>query len=497
MDRSQSRASKSEIPMPDGTIVTFYSYKGGVGRTMALANIGALLSQWGYKVLCIDWDLEAPGLHLYFKPWMAKEQHPGLTEFIQAHADGKAPKWKDYVSRAKLPGSREPLSLMSAGTFDRSYVERMQSLDWARLYDEHDLGIFLEKCRDDWKEVFHFVLIDSRTGFTDIMGISTVQLPDLLVLMFTANEQSFEDALDALKSVRLARQSLPFDRSKLLAVPVLTRFELRVERTISQDWLDRFAKELAPLYSEWVPKGVQPSDLLTFLRVPSVPYWSFGEKLPVVEKGTKDADDIGYWLETLAALLANKLASADRLVKNRDSYVESAPKIQGKGGRPAEIFLSYSHRDRKLADELKSHLSVLMRQELIGSWHDRMLAAGTDWQGQVDPHLESADVILLLVSADYLASDYCYDVEMKRALERHDAGSATVIPIILRPVDWHETPFGKLQALPKGGVAITSWSSRDEAWTRVVQDLRAPPCGLDKWTGDKVTLYTTLILIGT
>jgi len=472
MASSQSRASAADLPVQEGTVVTFYSYKGGVGRTMALANIGALLSQWGYRVLCIDWDLEAPGLHLYFKRWLVEQKHPGLTEFIQAHADGRDPDWKRFVTKVKLPGSRQPLTLMSAGVANRSYVERMQKLDWSRLYDEHNLGVFLEKCRDDWKQAFHFILIDSRTGFTDIMGISTVQLPDLLVLMFTANMQSFKGALDALSKIRLERPSLPYDRAKLLALPVLTRFELRVERKISQYWLKFVATKLAPLYSEWVPDGVQASDLLAFLRVPSVPYWSFGEKLPVVEKGTKDADDIGYWLETVAALLANKLASADLLVKNRDSYVESAPKIPGKGGRPAEVFISYSHKDQRMALELIKHLAPLKRAGLISTSHDRELISGESWQGQVDRHLDSADIILLLVSADYVGSDYLFDVEMKRALKRHRDGTATVIPIILRPVEWQSAPFGQLQALPRDGTPISSMSDRDEAWTRVVQDLR-------------------------
>ena len=98
------------------------------------------------------------------------------------------------------------------------------------------------------------------------------------------------------------------------------------------------------------------------------------------------------------------------------------------------------------------HLGILKRQGVIRDWHDRKITAGTEWKGQIDHHLDTAGVILLLVSADFIASDYCYDVEMKRALERHDTGEARVIPVILRPVDgWQAAPFGKLQAAPTDG----------------------------------------------
>ena len=104
---------------------------------------------------------------------------------------------------------------------------------------------------------------------------------------------------------------------------------------------------------------------------------------------------------------------------------------------------------------------------------DRKIGAGTEWKAQIDNHLNSAHLIFLLISADFVASDYCYDVEMKRAMERHDAGEARVIPIILKPCDWHNGPFGKLQALPKDGRAVTDWSNRDKAFTDVAKGIRA------------------------
>src|SRR6266849_10426858 len=101
-----------------------------------------------------------------------------------------------------------------------------------------------------------------------------------------------------------------------------------------------------------------------------------------------------------------------------------------------EVFFSYAHKDQRLRDQLETHLSLLKREGLISSWHDRKIGAGQEWAGQIDNHLNTAHIILLLVSPDFMASDYCYDIEMTQALARHEAGEARIIPIILRPVDW-------------------------------------------------------------
>jgi tetratricopeptide (TPR) repeat protein len=138
-----------------------------------------------------------------------------------------------------------------------------------------------------------------------------------------------------------------------------------------------------------------------------------------------------------------------------------------------EVFYAYSHRDERLRNRLASHLSILRRNSVITDWHDRRIGAGMEWKGQIDEHLNTAHIILLLVSADFLASDYCYDIEMKRAMERHELREARVIPIILRAVDnWQATAFGKLQALPTDGKPITSWPNRDEAFVDVARGIR-------------------------
>lgn len=139
---------------------------------------------------------------------------------------------------------------------------------------------------------------------------------------------------------------------------------------------------------------------------------------------------------------------------------------------PVDVFFSYSHRDERLRDKLALHLALLQRQGVITSWHDRNISAGSEWAQAIDEQLNSAKIILLLISDHFLASDYCYDIEMQRAIARHEAGEAVVIPIILKPVDWRGAPFGKLQALPKDGKPVTKWSNRDEAFLNIAQGIR-------------------------
>jgi hypothetical protein len=140
---------------------------------------------------------------------------------------------------------------------------------------------------------------------------------------------------------------------------------------------------------------------------------------------------------------------------------------------PATLFFSYSHVDEALRNQLEVHLSALKRQGLISTWHDRRIIAGSHVGDTIDANLNAAEVILLLVSPDFIASDYCYEKELARAMERHERGEARVIPVILRPCDWHDLPFGKLLATPRDGKAITTWANSDEAFLDVERAIKA------------------------
>src|ERR1051325_2689400 len=139
--------------------------------------------------------------------------------------------------------------------------------------------------------------------------------------------------------------------------------------------------------------------------------------------------------------------------------------------KPIKLFYSYSHKDEALREKLEAHLKVLERQGYLKGWHDRAIGAGGGWGNQIDENLKDAAIILLLVSADFLASDYCYGIEMAKAMQRHEAGEARVIPVILRPCLWQNKPFGKLTALPKNGKPVISWEDVDEALLNVAEGI--------------------------
>jgi hypothetical protein len=138
--------------------------------------------------------------------------------------------------------------------------------------------------------------------------------------------------------------------------------------------------------------------------------------------------------------------------------------------RPLRVFNSYSHKDERFRAQLEVHLAALRRQGLIEEWHDRKISPGDEWKNEIDEHLEAAHIVLLLISADFLASDYCYEIELMRTLEKHNRGETRAIPIILRHCDWQETPFARLQALPSDGKPVAGRG--DRAWTEVAKGLR-------------------------
>jgi hypothetical protein len=143
--------------------------------------------------------------------------------------------------------------------------------------------------------------------------------------------------------------------------------------------------------------------------------------------------------------------------------------------KPKRIFISYSHSDARFRDELLKHLMSLKREGLVEAWHDQDIAAGMEWEKEIVEQLLGADVILLLISADFLSSDYCYGREMQTALRLHQERSASVIPVIVRDVDWQNSPFASLEAVPVKNARVfplNRWSSRDAAWLNVVLAIR-------------------------
>jgi len=271
---------------------------------MALANAAALLAGWGHSVLAVDWDLEAPGLERFFdrgNDVSPRATKPGLLELIEARATGKSLDWRDCVSQ------RNGVSMICSGRESVDYARKIQELDFADLFANKGLGSYIEELRDAWSSEFEFVLIDSRTGVTDIGGICTVHLPDILVTFVTANDSSIRGVLDVVERAKSARSKLPVDRAPIAVLPVLAREESRTEYTQANLWRSKILEAFNNLYRDWLPVSVTAAEAIDTLRIPYVPYWSFGEQLPVLWERTRDASSISYAYELLARLIASRL----------------------------------------------------------------------------------------------------------------------------------------------------------------------------------------------
>jgi hypothetical protein len=143
--------------------------------------------------------------------------------------------------------------------------------------------------------------------------------------------------------------------------------------------------------------------------------------------------------------------------------------------KPLRIFYSYSKQDQELLDRLLSHMRVLERVGLIEEWSNTAIQPGDDRNLTTEKYLRNADIILLLISANFINTDFCYEVELSLALQEHQRGKALVIPIFLRPCSWQDTPIAQLQGLPRNNQSITShpyWSDQDEAFYEIVQELK-------------------------
>ncbi len=186
-------------------VITFYSFKGGVGRTMALVNVAAELVRRGRKVLVVDFDLEAPGLETY-KHLRPPKPHPGIVEYVtEFRRTWQAPEPLEYIYETKPIGKKGGrLWVMPAGRRDAAYRTALANLNWQRLYKEEDGFLLFEDAKKGWEEELKpdYVLIDSRTGDTDVLGICTRQLPDSVVLMFTPNEQNLAGLENVCRDIR-------------------------------------------------------------------------------------------------------------------------------------------------------------------------------------------------------------------------------------------------------------------------------------------------------
>ena len=352
------------------SIITFYSYKGGVGRSMALANVAILLARRGLRVLAVDWDLEAPGLDQYFSPFRLEASSGGLLQFIIGLSKGEPLDYKQYLSKIAETNGNELWFLPSGREGDEDYTSNLERFDWRAFFMTQGGGASIEDLRRRWRAEFDIVLIDSRTGLADTAGICTIQLPDIVVAMFTANYQSLYGVRDVMRLAQQARQMLAYDRMPLTIFPLPSRFGVSSEFRESQEWIARFEEALSEFYREWLPKRVRPKFVLERIKVPQVDYFGFGEKLAVIEQGTADPHGMGFIYRRVSDILAHDFNDIEGWlgpeVKDEIERSEERPRLTlgevpplQSFGYDFDVFVSYAYNST-IAEWLREFIRLLI-----------------------------------------------------------------------------------------------------------------------------------------
>ena len=242
------------------SIVTFYSYKGGVGRSLALANVAVQLAQLGKKVLVIDWDLEAPGLEEYFDEFRADADGRGLLFLLKER--GNLP---DYIWRLTSLRESVSLDLLPSGRDEADYYPTLEQFNMDDFFSTGG-GDYLEALRVEWQQTYDHVLIDSRTGLSDAGGICTIQLPDIVVGLFTATRQSVRGVRDVLQLAQRSRQNLAYTRPQFSVIPVPSRLNGSKPGELDK-WMDEFSDSMERLTQDWRPKDLSARQVMLALSV--------------------------------------------------------------------------------------------------------------------------------------------------------------------------------------------------------------------------------------
>ena len=411
------------------TAVSFYAYKGGVGRTMMAANAAVMLARWGFRALCIDWDLEAPGLHRYFERWMHPSHKPGIVELIAAFEKKERPDWRKYAERLAIPAARGELSFIRAAVQNDSYAARSKYRNLSALYEKAGFDQFLEDLLEEWKGSCDVILIDAPAGITDVGSICTVVLPDILVSIYTSTRQTLDGAADIARRSIEARYELPRDRAALLVVPIFGRAEL-AESDKHRQWVRLAAERMRPFYGDWASPMSPVEDLVEVTRMPYEPVWAFGESLAVLDAEPRPSGYVEA-IETLSALLAQRCADSADLLANRHDYVARASAVSaGPAIAPPkfdhDVFVSYSSEDLDFARRMSE---ALISEGLSVFFAQRSIVAGESFPERLEQALLRSRHLLVVLGKTVHEWQLAEIVEFYS--RRAAKGGGQILPLLL------------------------------------------------------------------
>ena len=356
-DRSSESAIESA---PKGRIVTFYSYKGGTGRSMALANIAWMLALNGQRVLVIDWDLEAPGVHRYFHPFTDDKellQTEGLIDFVENLAAQAAVSTDplpddavdiiEYVHPLEWPrntasritwkqfGPRARIDLLTAGRQGPAYARKLAAFNWIDFYERLQGRRLLNVAKAQMRAVYDYVLIDSRTGVSDTSGICTVEMPDTLVVCFTLNDQSIRGASAVAESVcglrKPGKSAAPLQASNgfpFRVLPVPTRVEIISEQEKLRVALDLAQKTFSP-FVDHIPASEQ-SRYFGTVQMAYFPFYAFEEIPAVFGDKPNQLHSLSTAIKQLTrAITDGEISDIPRLAEQEDASEKARDEIVG------------------------------------------------------------------------------------------------------------------------------------------------------------------------
>ncbi len=406
-------------------IYTFYSYKGGVGRTMALANVAELLRQAGANVLMVDWDLEAPGLNTYF-PQRTKDTlgHKGVIDMLQDYKlrMTQPPRSETGKGTAEdslpLPGIEQYLQeiypgvrgkgrtwLIPAGRragrhFSR-YANLVNTFDWQDFYQNWEGELFFEWLRQRFQELADIVLIDSRTGVTEMGGVCTYQLADVVVMFCSPNTQNIDGTyMMALNFKAQEVKELRSDRPlEILVVP--TRVEDRAETIILNEFRQEFITKFGELVRSRRRRDVEP---LWQMKVPHVPFYAFQERVAVRETGSARSDDLVHAYSFIVQEMVRFAPpeAAIRKVARRIKSLPTAssrPEVQKPTFARRSIFIIHRHEDSGIANALSRVLQIWGGGEIeifLSSDSGRGLRVGQSVYSELRSKLSDANILILV-----------------------------------------------------------------------------------------------------
>jgi MinD-like ATPase involved in chromosome partitioning or flagellar assembly len=441
---------------------------------MALANVAILLARRGKKVLAVDWDLEAPGLPRYFSTLSVTREGSGLLPLMmQAPANYGTESYRQALWQLVEPQSSSTLYLLPSGHgIDRQYTKKLEGFDWREFFRLGG-GDFIENLRTAWKADYDFVLVDSRTGLTDSGGICTIQLPDIVVAMFTANFQSIDGVREIMRLAQDARQTLSFDRMSSSIIPVPARFGMRSEFKESKKWLDEFADAFAQFYDDWLPASIPPRQVLERIKIPQVDYFSFGEKLAVVEDPASNPEGLTAPYNMLADLIESNLQNIDTIIPP-DSWIQTKPfdrppnRRKRPDGYKYDVFISHARDEftsvwvrERFLPTLKRCLTLEIPREVNIFLDFQEIRASSVWSQQITDAIIHSRVCVAIFTPRYFRSAWCLAEFV--SFRSREKTQQILLPVLLAGANSVPPAAAGLQWIDLTRFALTSSAAFDSS----------------------------------